>query len=81
MIKQYLLNILWALDRLGNALMGGSSKEFISTRIYNNRLYSTLAYCGYLVLNRIDPNHCERAAHRDYDPDHSSDDLLNKEAV
>ncbi len=81
MIKQYLLNILWALDRLGNALLGGSSKEFISTRIYNRRESSTLARWSYYLLNRIDTNHCERAAHRDYDPDHSSDDLLNREAL
>ena len=76
MIVQYLLNILWALDRLGNAVLGGSSKEFISTRIYNYRNRSVVAWCLYRLLNRIDPNHCEKAAHRDYDPDHSGEAVL-----
>jgi len=35
MIKQYLINHLYALDRWLNVLFGGSSKEFISTRVLN----------------------------------------------
>jgi len=70
------MNILWAIDRLLNAFLGGSSKEFISTRIYNHRNESRIALFLYMVLNAIDENHCERAAHRDYDPDHSSEAVL-----
>lgn len=76
MIKQYLLNILWALDRLGNAILGGSSKEFISTRIYNYKTDNIVAGWCYQILNWIDPQHCEKAAKRDYDQDHSSDAIL-----
>lgn len=75
-LKQYFWNILWALDRLGNAILGGSSKMFISTRIYNHKDTSELCLFAYKILNWIDPWHCERAAHRDYDPDHSSDAVL-----
>ena len=75
-VKQYLWNILWALDRLGNAILGGSSKEFISTRIYEYRLENRVAWWAYRFLDWLDPGHCERAAHRDYDPDHTSDAVL-----
>lgn len=70
-MKEYFWNNLWALDRALNALFGGSSKEFMSTRIYNNRINNQLAWALYMVLNTLDPEHCERAAIRDYDKDHS----------
>lgn len=64
-MELYLMNILWALDRLLNTLLGGSSKEFVSTRIYNHRLENIFAWWCYEALNAIDTNHCELAAHRD----------------
>jgi hypothetical protein len=75
-MKQYLLNHLWALDRWLNVLFGGSSKEFMSTRIYNYKTDNIVAGWCYQILNWIDPMHCELAAKRDYDPDHSSDAVL-----
>lgn len=78
LLKQYLWNNLWAWDRMLNAMSGGSSKEFISTRIYNNKSKYLVVGWLYQILNWIDPYHCERAAKRDYDPNHNSDDLLNR---
>lgn len=75
-LKQYCLNHLWVSDRKLNAWFGGSSKELISTRIYNYRNDNKVAFYCYKVLNWIDTNHCELAAHRDYDPEHSADAVL-----
>jgi len=75
-LKQYCLNHLWAMDRRSNVWFGGSSKEFISTRVYNYKTQNIVAGWCYQILNWIDLNHCEKAAHRDYDPDHSSEALL-----
>lgn len=78
MIKQYFINIIWALDRLANTFFGGSSKEFISTRVYNYKDKNNIAYIVYRILNWIDPMHCENASKRDNDPEHSKEDLANQ---
>lgn len=75
-LKQYCLNHLWAIDRRWNVWFGGSSKEFMSTRIYNYKTKNIVAGWCYQILNWIDPGHCENAAKRDYDSDHSSEAIL-----
>lgn len=72
-LKQYCLNHLWAIDRRWNVWFGGSSKEFMSTRVYNYKTKNIVAGWIYQILNWIDPNHCEKAAHRDYLPEHSEE--------
>lgn len=59
MLKQYLKNNLLALDRLGNALSGGDSRETMSSRIGKNPHCSWVATGMYHILNWLDPNHCE----------------------
>ena len=76
MIAQYFWNHLWALDRWLNVLLGGSSKEFISTRVFEYKDKNIVAGWMYQILNWIDKDHCERAAIRDYALDHSSDAVL-----
>lgn len=76
LIKQYFLNWMWALDRLANVALGGSSQEFISTRIYRHKTEYLIVGWLYQILNWIDENHCELAAKRDYDPDHSKDEVI-----
>jgi len=73
----YLTNWIYAIDRLLNVALGGSSKEFVSTRVYNHRFTSRICWYCYKILNWIEPGHCEHAAKVDYDPDHSSDELFN----
>lgn len=60
-ILAYLWNVLQALDRLGNALTGGTDKEYISSRVYRYKGKCKLALALYTVLNRLDRRHCEKA--------------------
>lgn len=76
LLKQYFCNHLWAMDRWLNVLLGGSSKEFVSTRIYRYKTKYLIVGWLYQALNYIDDNHCELAAQRDYDPDHTSDEVI-----
>ena len=50
-----------AFDRLLNTLLGGTDKEYLSSRIYRYRGKSIVAAMLYVVLNTIDKNHCETA--------------------
>lgn len=61
MIFRYIWNILQALDRLGNALLGGTDKEYISSRVYRYRNTNRVAGVCYKVLNWIEQDHCEKA--------------------
>lgn len=61
MIFRYIWNVLQALDRLGNALLGGTDKEYISSRIYRYRDKNVAAKVAYHVLNTLEKDHCEKA--------------------
>lgn len=57
-------NVLMALDRLGNALSGGSDEETISSR--SGRAWHTGHWWGRWLcagLNQLDPGHCDHAIH------------------
>ena len=60
-MKKYVWNIAQALDRLLNAILGGTDKEFLSSRIYRYREKNKIAATLYVVLNTIDESHCEEA--------------------
>ena len=65
-------NIIQACDRLLNAILGGTDKEYLSSRIYRNKDKTAIAMIAYKVLNMIDNNHCEAAyidAQIGFDPD------------
>lgn len=54
---------LLALDMLGNAVLGGSVDETISSRagrLARQGSYVAKGLC--VMLNRVDPGHCDRAA-------------------
>lgn len=62
---------MWACDRWVNVLLGGSSQQFLSTRIYEHKTDNLVAGWMYQILNWIDENHCENASQKDNDPDHA----------
>lgn len=60
-MKQYFSNLWQAADRLINALLGGTDKEFMSSRVYRYKDVNKVAYMAYRVLNWIEKDHCEKA--------------------
>jgi len=61
-LGHYLLRVLKALDRLGNALIGGNDKETLSSVAY--RKYRDNKPYGFTmgIINELfffQPNHCE----------------------
>lgn len=58
----YLLNILYALDLLTNALFGGERYETISARWGRSSTKVWLFYWGCQFLDRLQIKHCETAA-------------------
>lgn len=56
----YLTNIIWSLDILGNALMGGKRLEKISVRY--GRIKHITGLC--IFLNLFEKNHCEKSLQR-----------------
>ena len=61
MLKKYIFNNLLALDRLGNALSGGDSRETISSRGGKNPRCSFVAAGLHRILNWLDPGHTDNA--------------------
>lgn len=63
-MKQYIWNILIALDQLGNALTGGFPDETISSRM-GKRLakHDKCPVCNFLckLLNYIQEDHCVKS--------------------
>lgn len=57
-IGLYLSNIISALDRLINALLGGDYRETLSSRMGKHLPGCRLCLFICRLLNRIDPNHC-----------------------
>lgn len=63
---RYLLNILIAIDQLGNAILGGDPDETISSRAAKGALAGDTKWCLLCgLLNIIDRGHCERVIERD----------------
>lgn len=60
-MKKYLWNILQALDRLLNAIFGGTDKEYMSSRVYRYKDKNSFAKLIYTILNTIEYLHCEKA--------------------
>jgi hypothetical protein len=58
-LKRYLLNILLAIDRVGNALIGGYPDETISS--HAGKLLGKKAWANRLCrfLSLFDKRHCE----------------------
>jgi len=64
----YLRNLLLALDELGNAILGGSHDETISSRLGKHIMKARsnpIATACIWILNKLDDNHCLDAARFD----------------
>ncbi len=72
-LGKYFLNILIAIDQLGNAVLGGDPDETISSRLGRLKLRHggripwsrPLARLIDAMLNKIDPNHTIDAIEHD----------------
>lgn len=65
-MKRYLLNILVAVDQLGNALFNGDPDETISSRLAKlNRKGNKIGVVGCKILDKFDKGHCERVIELD----------------
>jgi hypothetical protein len=60
-MKRYIWNIVQAFDRLANAVLGGTDKEYISSRVYRYKDKNRIAAAAYYILNKLESNHCENA--------------------
>ncbi len=60
-LKQYLLNIILALDRVANAIIGGAPDETISS--HAGKLLGKKAWANRLCrfLSLFDKRHCEES--------------------
>lgn len=57
---KWLMNILYALDLLVNAIFGGERHQTISAR-WGKSSKVWLWYWGCRVLHLLDPGHCQKA--------------------
>lgn len=60
-LTKWIWNIIQALDRLLNAVLFGTDKEYLSSRIYRYKDKNWYAMYLYRFLNYIDTDHCEKA--------------------
>lgn len=66
-IARYFWNFLIALDQLVNTILGGDPDETVSSRMGKNIRAGKCKLCKIicLLLNRIDPNHCDKSIESD----------------
>ncbi len=56
------LNVMYSIDQLGNAVIGGDPDETISSRAGRAVKEGRCKGCKLLcwLLNKVDPNHCDK---------------------
>jgi hypothetical protein len=67
-VNTYIFGILYSLDQLGNAILGGNPDQTISGRLGIMKLNNSKFACYFCkVLDFIfrEPNHCENSIERD----------------
>ena len=81
MIKKYIFNLLISIDQLANTILGGDPDETLSSRmgkmVVRWRVGSTKSQLRYKLavaicwlLNKIDPDHCNKSIeHNEGDDD------------
>lgn len=64
-MRKYLINVLVAIDQLGNAITGGDPDETWSSRFgkYQEKVEVYGWICAFLEI--FDPGHCEKAIEED----------------
>ena len=72
--KQYLKNLLIALDQFFNVVFGGSPDETMSSRVMRYKDKCIVAWLVYKMLNTVQKNHCEESLESE---DRHKDDILN----
>lgn len=60
LLKLYFLNLLIAIDQLGNTLLGGDPDETISSRAAKNQRKKHWRILGY-ILEWLDPGHLRKS--------------------
>ena len=60
----WLVNILYALDLLANAICGGARHQTISARWGASPSKTVLFYWGCRALHLLDKGHCEKSRER-----------------
>lgn len=67
--KKWFWNVLIGFDQLANAILGGDPDETISSRlgkvIARNAETNNLAWFVCYILDKIDPNHCQKSIEHD----------------
>lgn len=58
----YLVNILYAIDLLANAMFGGDRHQTISARWGASSNKVLLYYWGCRALHVLDPGHCKKSS-------------------
>lgn len=63
-LKQYLWNILVAIDRLANSALGGDPEMTLSGRMGRAIANGNCKLCKPVcwMLDKVDPNHCAKQA-------------------
>ena len=77
--RRWVMNMLIALDQLGNSMMGGSPDETISSR--SARAAQKGHRWGRWMckgLNWLDPNHCEDAIRSEVERTHLPEELRKR---
>lgn len=64
-MKRWIINVLIALDRLVNALLGGDPRETLSSRMGKARERCPVCYWICRGLHWLDPSHCDDARNDD----------------
>lgn len=81
--KQYIKNVLIAIDQLVNTLLKGEPDETMSSRVYRNWIKHGYWYCGAAVkiLDCVfgllgDEEHCKNSYENELNRTHLSEDML-----
>lgn len=64
-MKVYFKNILISVDQFFNTLFGGDPDETISSRLGKKTENCLFCKIVCLLLNKIDPGHCEKSIEKD----------------
>ena len=73
-MKRYLINLLIAIDQLGNALFNGAPDETISSRCARGREKWYWAWLAR-ILDWLDPGHCADALNSEENRAHLPEEL------
>lgn len=64
--RSYLFRVLYSIDQLANAMVGGNPDETVSSAL-GKKQRRGCKLCRFIcgILNIVDPNHCEKSIEED----------------